>query len=294
MGKPLVSVGIPAYNRADGLKKSLESISNQTYADLEIIVSDDCSPDDRVSQVVNEKMLSEKRIRFYRQESNLGAVLNFEFVLDKAKGKYFFWADDEDLCEPEFIEKIVNCMESEPDLVACACDVKSVDHHDQVVKINQLSSIRPSAKWNQARELFFRYPTSNIYLCILGIFKTEAVKKVDIRYLAGWKGYATNGEVPFLAQIAALGRIAAIPEILKTYRLNPGSLYHTEIVSISGFDLFMLRLTIRLRLCKIAVMSHDSVAVKKRLIQAVLMSFLESNLNSLKGILGPLKKLFKT
>lgn len=274
METPLVSIGIPAYNRPDKLRITLQCIRDQTYPNLEVIVSDDCSPSDGVGQVVNEAILSGQRIRFYRQPENLGATRNFEFVLTKATGKYFLWAEDEDSFEPEFVEKLAGCMESQPDLVACGCDIKSIDYHDNFIRLNQLSSIRPSAKWNQARKLFFRYPTSNIFFCILGMFKTDILKKSNMHYLVGWKGYETNGEVPFLAQIATFGRIAAIPEALKTYRINPDSIYHSEWRSISRFDLLMLRLGIRLRLCKIAVTSDLPILVKASLLNAILASYM--------------------
>jgi glycosyltransferase involved in cell wall biosynthesis len=297
MNMPLVSIGIPAYNRPDTLKMTLQCVRNQTYPNLEIIVSDDCSPSDGVAQVVIEAMLSERRIKFYSQPKNLGATLNSEFVLTKATGKYFLWTDDEDLLEPEFVEKLVRCMESEQNLVACACDVKTIDHHDNFVGLHQLNTIRPSAKWNQARKLFFRYPTSNIFFCVLGMFKTESLKRSNIRYLRGWKGYETNGEVPFLAQMATFGRIAAIPEALKTYRLNPDSIYHSEIRSISRFDLFMLRLVIRFRLCKIAVMSDLTILVKASLLNAILVTYIAAIkgvvIGTARALLGRAKRLLK-
>jgi glycosyltransferase involved in cell wall biosynthesis len=294
---PLVSIGIPAYNRPDGLMMALQCIKNQTYPNLEVIVSDDCSPSDRVGKVVNEAILSGQQISFYRQSENIGATRNFEFVLTRATGKYFLWADDEDLLEPEFVGKLVECMESQPDLVACTCDIKTIDHHDNFVGLNQLNTIRPSENWNVARKLFFQYPTSNIFFCILGMFKTESLKRSNIRNLVGWKGYETNGEVPFLAQIATFGRMAAIPEALKTYRLNPDSIYHSEIRSISRFDWFMLRLVIRFRLCKIAVASELPILAKASLLNAVLVSYMLDIKRVVMGAvmawIGRIKRLLK-
>jgi glycosyltransferase involved in cell wall biosynthesis len=288
--QPLVSVGIAAYGRPDGLRRTLQCLSDQTYINLEIIVSDDCSPGDEISRVANQAMATDQRIRFYRQAHNIGAVGNYEFLARKATGKYFFWADDEDLCEREFVAKIVSHMESDPDLVLCACDVKIVDQHDHLIRVSQLSAIRPSADWSRSKCLFFRYPTSNIFLCILGIFKMGALAKANVRHNIGWKGYLTNGEVPFLAEIATLGRIVAIPEVLKTYRINQGSIYHSEIASIPKLDLLMLRLTIRLRLCKIALVSEGAILGKVPLIYAIVVSFVASNVNSLRGWLSRMKR----
>lgn len=285
MSKPLVSIGIPAYNRPERLAVTLECIKNQTYTNLEVVVSDDCSPATGVKTVVDAAISSGQQIKFYRQKVNLGATKNFEFVLKMATGKYFIWAEDEDHFEKNYIEMLVYTMEADPNIVACTCDIKSIDMDDKVLYVNQLNTIRPEVEWNEARELFFRYPTSNIFFCILGMFRTESLKKTNIRYLVGWKGYETNGEVPFLAQIAVLGRMVALPVPLKSYRLNPDSIYHSEIRSISLFDWVMLRLQIRLRLCKIALNCELPISVRLSLIGAVFRTYLESLLILIKGII---------
>ena len=254
---------------------TLQYIRDQTYPNLEVIVSDDCSPSDGVAQVVRDAILSGQQIQFFRQHENIGATRNFEFVLTKATGKYFLWAEDEDSCEPEFVEKLAGCMETQPDLVACTCDVNAVDMHDHLIWTTRLDTVRPSEDWSEARKLFFRYPTSNIYFFILGIFRTDILKKSNIHYLVGWKGYGSNGEVCFLAQIAVLGRMAAIPETLKSYRLNPDSIYHAEQQSISQFDLSMQNLVIRFRLCKIAVMCDLPIRVRLSLLNSIFVSFVE-------------------
>jgi glycosyltransferase involved in cell wall biosynthesis len=103
MGQPLVSVGMPVYNRPEGLRRALDCLTRQTYRNIEIIVSDNCSPDAKVKEVVEEYMLQDKRISYYRQNSSLGIIGNFKFVLEKADGEYFMWAADDDEWRPEFI-----------------------------------------------------------------------------------------------------------------------------------------------------------------------------------------------
>jgi FkbM family methyltransferase len=102
--KPLVSVGIPTYNRPNGLKRTLECITQQTYRNIEIIVSDNCSIDPNVEMVVKEFQSKDDRICYFRQLENKGAGANFLFVLKQSVGKYFMWAADDDEWEPEFIE----------------------------------------------------------------------------------------------------------------------------------------------------------------------------------------------
>jgi glycosyltransferase involved in cell wall biosynthesis len=109
--KPLVSVGIPAYNRPEGLRRTLESITGQTYKNLEIIVSDNCSPDPNVERIARDFEKLDNRIQYFRQTENTGALSNFKFVLGKARGKYFMWVADDDFISEDFIWQAVQFFE---------------------------------------------------------------------------------------------------------------------------------------------------------------------------------------
>lgn len=99
---PLVTIGIPTYNRADGfLSSCLASALNQTYQNIEIIVSDNCSTDDTGSLMQN---YTDERLRYIRHPDNIGAVNNFNFCLREAKGSYFLLLHDDDLIDDDFVE----------------------------------------------------------------------------------------------------------------------------------------------------------------------------------------------
>ncbi|HXP48356.1 MAG TPA: glycosyltransferase family 2 protein [Bacteroidia bacterium] len=93
---PLISIGIPTYNRPEGLKRTLNCILSQTYTKIEVIVSDNASVNTEVAKILNEYNTKDPRIKFYIQNNNIGQISNFEFVLSKALGKYFIWAADDD------------------------------------------------------------------------------------------------------------------------------------------------------------------------------------------------------
>ncbi len=103
--EPLVSVGIPCYNRPEGLRRTLECITGQTYRNLEIIISDNCSPNPDVERVGREFADRDQRVRYIRQIENLGMENNFQFVLNEANGEYFMWACDDDTFSLDYIEK---------------------------------------------------------------------------------------------------------------------------------------------------------------------------------------------
>ena len=116
---PLVSIGIPTYNRPDGLSRTLECITTQTYQNIEIIISDNCSPNIATTQVAQAFMAKDERIHYFRQEENKGATFNFQFVLEQATGKYFMWAADDDEWEDTYIEKCLEKFKNNDNLVLC-------------------------------------------------------------------------------------------------------------------------------------------------------------------------------
>ncbi len=104
---PLVTIGIPTYNRANSyLRQTLRAAVSQTYKNIEIIVSDNCSLDDTESVV---KEFNDPRIRYYRQQGNIGAVPNVNFCLEQSQGKYFLALYDDDLIDEDFVS---TCMEA--------------------------------------------------------------------------------------------------------------------------------------------------------------------------------------
>ena len=121
--KPLVSIGMPIFNGLSknhkfntDIRKALNSILNQTYKNLEIIISDNCSTDDTVN-VINEIIKDDKRVKFFRQNKPLGPAENFSFVLSKASGKYFKWNCHDDFVSNNFIEKNLNFLEMNKNFV---------------------------------------------------------------------------------------------------------------------------------------------------------------------------------
>jgi len=275
---PMVSVGIPTYNRPEGLRRALECVTGQTYRNLEIIVSDNASRGDETENVVRGFIRNDPRVQYVRQPENIGAIHNLQFVLNKAKGKYFLWHADDDLCEPEFITELVSCLEQHPDIVLAMTDVKVIAGDDSVIRVEHLDSIRvdrTSAESFKERGLFFRYPTSNIFFCIYGLYCTDIVRASNLNTRT-WRGYLFCSEVPFLAQIAAKGRIASVPGMLKLYRSHLDSYYMKELPAVTLFDRLMRGAEIRLQLIRITLASELDWQTKCSLLSNVVRSWIRS------------------
>lgn len=136
---PLVSIGIPTYNRANSyLKQALRSAVNQTYKNIEIIVSDNCSPDNTESIV---KEFNDPRIRYCKQKENIGALNNSNFCLEQSQGTYFLMLFDDDLIDNDFISTCMDAVKyhSEPGIILTGARVIDSEGNVLNTKYNTVS-----------------------------------------------------------------------------------------------------------------------------------------------------------
>lgn len=117
---PLVSVGLPTYNRPVGLKKCLEYLLQQTYTNIEIIISDNCSTDPEVQQIILQHAARDSRIKHFRQQENIGLENNFNFLYAQSSAPYFMWMSDDDYFEANYIEECIRFLENSRDHILCS------------------------------------------------------------------------------------------------------------------------------------------------------------------------------
>ena len=111
---PTVSVGIPAYNRPHELERAVRSALAQDHDDLEVVISDDASPDRAVERVGERLAADDPRVRFIRQPRNLGHAGNYRWVLGTARGEYFMWLSDDDWIDPGYVSSCLSTLRREP------------------------------------------------------------------------------------------------------------------------------------------------------------------------------------
>ena len=92
-----VSLGIPVYNGERFVATAIKSVLDQTFTDFELIVCDNASTD-QTPEICQEFARKDSRIRYLRQEINIGAKANFNRVFEYARGEYFKWIAADDLC----------------------------------------------------------------------------------------------------------------------------------------------------------------------------------------------------
>lgn len=104
----IVSIIMPSYNTASYVKDSVQSVFDQTYPNWELIIVDDCSPDN--TDEIVAPLLSDKRIRYLKNEVNSGAAVSRNRALREARGKWVAFLDSDDLWMPEKLEKQIRFM----------------------------------------------------------------------------------------------------------------------------------------------------------------------------------------
>lgn len=115
-----ISILIPTYNRSMYLKKCIESIISQNHDDIEIIISDNNSPDN-TEEIVN--LFIDKRIKYYKNSENIGSNANFYKLIELANGEFVFFLTDDDYLLPGAIAEIKNFIKINKHIDAFKCDL---------------------------------------------------------------------------------------------------------------------------------------------------------------------------
>jgi glycosyltransferase involved in cell wall biosynthesis len=113
---PKISVGMPAYNSSATIGNAIESLLEQSFADFELIVSDNASTDS-TRDVVEGYGSRDSRIRYVRQPVNIGVNPNYSHVVRCARGEFFKWSSSSDWCAPRFLERCLKVLQAHDDTV---------------------------------------------------------------------------------------------------------------------------------------------------------------------------------
>lgn len=106
----LVTVCVMSYNRPKLLDRTLECITQQTHKNLQIIISDDCSPDVETSKVIKRYAEKDQRIKYYIQKTNLFYFKNLNLLINKVESNFVMWCDDDDWYDSTFIAKCLSAL----------------------------------------------------------------------------------------------------------------------------------------------------------------------------------------
>jgi len=218
MEKPLISILIPLYNAEQFIEDTTRSILDQSYANIEVIMTDDRSTDTSISKVMQFKDI---RIRLIVNEQNLGPEKNWNKALAQAKGKYIKLVCCDDLLEKDCIEKQVAVLENPrfADVGLVSCSRYIIDAQNR--KIMQRSFGKLSGRYNGRGiiKLIIRSGNNPVGEPMAGLFRADLVKEIG-----GYRAIAPYAiDLDFWIRLLAKTNIYIINEPLCSFRVSSKS-----------------------------------------------------------------------
>jgi glycosyltransferase involved in cell wall biosynthesis len=205
MTNPRVSILMPVYNVAPYLREAMDSILTQTFQDLELIVLDDCSPDN--SAEILDTYTDERIVR-YRGEKNMGLsnVLNVGMAM--ARGEFIARMDSDDISTPERLATQVAYLDAHPEVDLCSCGMELFGAKQETwVRETNVEDVKITA--------LFHSPI----LHASSMWRREAFERVGLRFLQEMVP-AEDYDMWTRAMAAGL-RLVNIPEVMYHYRIHP-------------------------------------------------------------------------
>lgn len=202
---PRLSIGLPVYNGEEFLGRAIETLLDQTYTDFELVICDNASTD-RTAEICREFAARDPRIRYYRNESNVGAMGNFRRVFELSSGELFKWAAHDDEHEPQFLARCVAALDADPTVVLVYTQFRAIDEHEATLGIRSTgldtSSCRVARRFGELVRQ--DYPCVACY----GVMRADTMRKTRML-----QNYADCDRV-LLAEIGLEGRILELPDPL--------------------------------------------------------------------------------
>lgn len=226
----LVSIVVVTYRSSATIVETLESIKAQTYKNIELIVSDDCSPDSTIE--VAQMWIDENYKRFVyaeivKSEKNTGVSGNCNRGIARSHGEWIKSMAGDDLLIPTAIEEYVKFVSTHPEKVRmCVCDVEPFvidgDVPESIIKAYKNLFEKESEPYEQQRK---RVMTSLVFVGPAYFYSRELFDEIG-----GYsEKYGCAEEWPFVYKIIMAGnRIYALNKKLVRYRVSPNSLCNSR------------------------------------------------------------------
>lgn len=220
---PLVSILIPVFNRERFIGSCIESALSQTYANIEIIIVDNCSSDN-TWKICTDFAQSDDRIKIYRNENNIGPVKNWKKAVDYANGLFGKILFSDDLMKPEFIEETLKLFNEKVAFVYSTANIGEIpwegcDNYSipGITYLTKRAYVKMIAK--------FSGPVSPG--CAL--FRISSLKQNILETLDGscFDDFSQHGAGPdvltFLLSLDSYSRVGIINKPLVFFRAHPNS-----------------------------------------------------------------------
>ena len=223
---PLVSIGLPVYNGESFIQRALDDLLAQDYANLELIISDNASTD-RTGDICLACQAKDRRVRYHRNDTNIGMMGNFKRTLDLARGEYFMFAAYDDRWSPAFISTLLVELGAHTESAVAMSALDVVDEKGQTIKAVRLDQGDKSpnelgyfAMLLRLMTLWGRSSKSHHYY-FYGLFRRKFLAETFCYYVD-----TAFGDRMFVALLALLSPFRYVPQVLFYKTRHPDDLLH--------------------------------------------------------------------
>lgn len=214
---PLVSVCIPTYNRENSILSAIDCATSQTYKNIEILISDNCSTDKTIEAI---KKIKDPRIRLIVQKKNLGMIPNWNFCINEAKGEYIKFLHSDDLIDSKCVEEELNFFLNNGGISLVTCKRNFIDEDDNLLYSMQFSN----KTCRESGEKYGRWMITNIRENRVGEPSAVMFRKSDAQKAGLFDiQYSQLADFEFWIRLHTLGDIGYINIPLCFFRMHKGS-----------------------------------------------------------------------
>jgi glycosyltransferase involved in cell wall biosynthesis len=208
---PAVSICLPVYNGENYVAAAIESMLAQTFADFELIITDNASTD-RTGEICRKFADADSRVRYHRNERNVGGARNQTLAVQMARGRYVRLSAHDDKIAPTHLEECVALLEKRPDVVIAFTRTVVID--EVGAEVSQYRSTRGTADTpsRRFRELIFRDHNCD---AVYGIIRGHVLRSVR-----PMENFIDSDKV-FLCRLAFQGPFVSIDRPLFSKRYHP-------------------------------------------------------------------------
>lgn len=208
---PRVSIGLPVYNGSNFLAETLDAILAQTFADFELIITDNASTDETPA-ICRVYAARDPRIAYHRTETNAGAAANYNWAFALARGEYFKWSAHDDLMEPSFLACCVEALDRQPEVVLAFTRATAIDDNGDEIKQYPSKQMPPHSDPRSRFRTWVLDP--HPVVAVFGLMRREVLAQTRLI------GKYAGSDRPLLSELALLGEFYEVPEFLFKYRIH--------------------------------------------------------------------------
>lgn len=215
--KPLVSVIIPIYNHAPYLKERIESVLNQTYENFEVLMLEDCSPDNSAEIMMMYKDDPHVVYAASNERNTGNTFLNWERGINLAKGDYVWIAESDDVADVRFLDTLMARLIAEPEAVLAYSYSKHIDSDSRIIDdeadkpwLYEAPGVYES-KWFVLRRLTM---ANLLYNASMIVWRKDCFANIAPDY----KNYRHCGDWLFWYEVCRQGKVIEVPEQLNRFR----------------------------------------------------------------------------